>query len=214
MKITSKGQVTVPIGIRQRFGLLPDTEVAFEARGGAVVIRKVRESGRRGANVVARLKGKATAGLSTDEILAFTRGRHARRQQRSPRCPDRGRPLVRVVLRSLGAPSRGVGARHQSDHLRGGVYRLRADRGAGPGAEGRRFREAAAAVGSRVPRGQVLPALPAPRRRSKVHASGLLHRRQRRGFGPRSPHAGRGAISDVLPAAGGHFTVGAVGPTP
>jgi AbrB family looped-hinge helix DNA binding protein len=74
MKITSKGQVTIPIGIRQRFGLLPDTEVAFEARGDAVVIRKVRESGRRGANVVARLKGKATAGLSTDEILALTRG--------------------------------------------------------------------------------------------------------------------------------------------
>jgi len=74
MKITSKGQVTIPIGIRQRFGLLPDTEVAFEARGSAVVIRKVRESGRRGANVVARLKGKATAGLSTDEILALTRG--------------------------------------------------------------------------------------------------------------------------------------------
>jgi AbrB family looped-hinge helix DNA binding protein len=74
MKITSKGQVTIPIGIRQRFGLLPDTEVAFEARGGTVVIRKVRESGRRGANVVARLKGRATAGLSTDEILALTRG--------------------------------------------------------------------------------------------------------------------------------------------
>lgn len=74
MKITSKGQVTIPIGIRQRFGLLPDTEVAFEARGGAVVIRKVRESGRRGANAVARLRGKATAGLSTDEILALTRG--------------------------------------------------------------------------------------------------------------------------------------------
>jgi antitoxin PrlF len=74
MKITSKGQVTIPIGIRQKFGFLPDTEVAFEARGGAVLIRKVRESGRRGANVVARLKGKATAGLSTDEILALTRG--------------------------------------------------------------------------------------------------------------------------------------------
>jgi AbrB family looped-hinge helix DNA binding protein len=73
MKITSKGEVTIPIAIRNRFGLLPDTEVAFEARGGAVVIRKVRESGRRGANVVARLKGKATAGLSTEEILALTR---------------------------------------------------------------------------------------------------------------------------------------------
>jgi AbrB family looped-hinge helix DNA binding protein len=47
MKITSKGQVTIPLGICKQFGLLPGTEVAFEARGGAVVIRKVRESGRR-----------------------------------------------------------------------------------------------------------------------------------------------------------------------
>jgi AbrB family looped-hinge helix DNA binding protein len=74
VKITSRGQVTIPIGIRRRLGLLPGTEVAFEARGGAVIIRMVREDGRRGANVVARLKGKATAGLSTDDILALTRG--------------------------------------------------------------------------------------------------------------------------------------------
>ena len=74
MKITSKGQVTIPIGIRQRCGLMPDTEVEFEARGGVVVLRKVRESRIRGANVIARLKGKATARLSTDEILALTRG--------------------------------------------------------------------------------------------------------------------------------------------
>lgn len=73
MKITSKSQVTIPIGLRQRFGLMPGTEVEFEARGGAVVLRKVRESRIRGANVVARLKGKATARLSTDEILALTR---------------------------------------------------------------------------------------------------------------------------------------------
>ena len=112
-----------------------------------------------------------------------------------------------MVLRSLGAPSRRVGARRQSDHLRGGVDRLRTDRGAGRGAEFRQFREAAAALGSRVSRGQVLPALPAARRRPDVHASGLLHRCARRGFGPRSPHAGRGTISVVLPAAGGHFTV-------
>ena len=74
MKITSKGQVTIPVAIRQRFGLLPGTEVTFEARGVVVVIRKVRESGSRGANVVAQLKGKATSGICTDEILALTRG--------------------------------------------------------------------------------------------------------------------------------------------
>ena len=74
MKITSKGQVTIPIAIRERFDLVAGTEVAFEARGGLVVIRKVRESGRRGAKVVARLKGRATVDLSTDEILALMRG--------------------------------------------------------------------------------------------------------------------------------------------
>ncbi len=74
MKVSSKGQVTIPIEIRRQFGLTPKTEVEFEARGNAVVIRKVRESRIRGANVVARLKGKATARLSTDEILALTRG--------------------------------------------------------------------------------------------------------------------------------------------
>jgi AbrB family looped-hinge helix DNA binding protein len=74
VKITSRGQVTIPIAIRRRFGLLQGTEVAFEAWGGAVVIRRARKRGRRGANVVERLRGKATSGLSTDEILALTRG--------------------------------------------------------------------------------------------------------------------------------------------
>lgn len=54
--------------------MLTGTEVTFEVRRGVVVIRKVRESGSRGANVVAQLKGKATSGICTDEILALTRG--------------------------------------------------------------------------------------------------------------------------------------------
>jgi AbrB family looped-hinge helix DNA binding protein len=74
MKITSKGQVTIPIEIRQRFGLLPNTEVTFEARGNTVRIRKLAGGERRGAGVVSLLKGKAATRLSTDEILALTRG--------------------------------------------------------------------------------------------------------------------------------------------
>jgi antitoxin PrlF len=66
--------VTIPLAIRQRFGLLPGSEVTFEVRRGVVVFRRVRASGRRGANVVERLKGKATFGLSTDEIVALMRG--------------------------------------------------------------------------------------------------------------------------------------------
>lgn len=77
MRITSKGQVTIPIEIRERLGLLPNSEVEFEVEGTAVRIRKVRKGRRargRGRSIVERLRGKATSGMSTDEIMALTRG--------------------------------------------------------------------------------------------------------------------------------------------
>jgi len=77
MRITSKGQVTIPVEIRERLGLLPDTEVEFEVVGQAVRIRKVRSAsapGRRGKSLVARLRGQGSVRMSTDEILALTRG--------------------------------------------------------------------------------------------------------------------------------------------
>jgi AbrB family looped-hinge helix DNA binding protein len=73
MKITTKGQVTIPQEIRERFGLLPHTEVDFEVRGDLVVLRKA-EIPRRGRKVVEHLRGRRTGRLSTDEILALTRG--------------------------------------------------------------------------------------------------------------------------------------------
>jgi AbrB family looped-hinge helix DNA binding protein len=74
MRITSKGQVTIPQDIRERIGLLPDTEVEFEVVGNAVKIRKARESQARGRSLVARLKGRASRTLTTDEIMELTRG--------------------------------------------------------------------------------------------------------------------------------------------
>jgi AbrB family looped-hinge helix DNA binding protein len=74
MKITSKGQVTIPIELRQRFGLLPNTDVTFEVRGGTVRIKKAKSGPRRGPALVLRMRGKATSRLSTDEILSLTRG--------------------------------------------------------------------------------------------------------------------------------------------
>jgi antitoxin PrlF len=74
MKITTKGQVTIPQEIRERLGLLPHTEVEFEVRGDVVVLKKSTASGRRGRNLVAHLRGRADTGLSTDEIMALTRG--------------------------------------------------------------------------------------------------------------------------------------------
>ncbi len=78
MRVTSKGQVTIPIEIRERLGLLPNSEVEFEVEGTAVRIRKARgrRAKQRGRGIVARLKGKATAGMTTEEILALTRSEH------------------------------------------------------------------------------------------------------------------------------------------
>jgi AbrB family looped-hinge helix DNA binding protein len=75
MRITSKGQVTIPQEIRERFGLLPETEVEFRVEGNAVRLVKVqaRRGRGRGSAAVERLRGTANVSLSTDEILALTR---------------------------------------------------------------------------------------------------------------------------------------------
>ncbi|HKR65813.1 MAG TPA: AbrB/MazE/SpoVT family DNA-binding domain-containing protein [Thermoanaerobaculia bacterium] len=75
MRITSKGQVTIPQEIRERFGLLPDTEVEFVVRRNAVQLVKAATPKRRtrGEALVQRLKGTATVRMSTDEILSLTR---------------------------------------------------------------------------------------------------------------------------------------------
>ena len=77
MRITTKGQVTIPVEIREKLGLLPNSEVEFEVVGQAVRIRKVRrasEVGRRGKSIVQRLRGRGSVRMTTDEILALTRG--------------------------------------------------------------------------------------------------------------------------------------------
>lgn len=77
MQITSKGQVTIPQEIRNRLGLLPHTEVEFEVSGDQARIRKASpKSGRtaRGRSALEALRGTADTRMSTDEILALTRG--------------------------------------------------------------------------------------------------------------------------------------------
>ena len=76
MRITAKGQVTIPIEIRERLGLLPNCEVEFEIDRNAVRIRKARgkRARGRGRSIVAHLKGRATSGMSTGAIMALTRG--------------------------------------------------------------------------------------------------------------------------------------------
>jgi len=71
--VTSKGQVTIPKPVRDRLGIEPGNAVSFELAGdGRVVLVKV--GGKPAASRFAALRGRAGAGLTTDEIMALTRG--------------------------------------------------------------------------------------------------------------------------------------------
>lgn len=75
MRITSKGQVTIPQRIRERHGLLPDTEVDFVERDGVVtIVPRTSERPDRGNKAVAVLRGTGRRTMSTDELLQLTRG--------------------------------------------------------------------------------------------------------------------------------------------
>ena len=76
MRITSKGQVTIPQEIRERAGLLPNTEVEFIFDGNTVRLVKSSQQRRsRGAQLVARLRGRGTVKMTTDQIMSLTRSR-------------------------------------------------------------------------------------------------------------------------------------------
>ncbi len=74
MKITSKGQVTIPIEVRERMGFFPNTEVEFVVQGDQVILQKATGGKGRGQKIIERMRGRATLRMSTDEIMALTRG--------------------------------------------------------------------------------------------------------------------------------------------
>ena len=80
MRITTKGQVTIPLQVRERLGLLPHTEVEFTIRGNTAVLTKAGARGTgRGRRLVEHMRGRGTVRMSTDEIMALTRGAGAGR---------------------------------------------------------------------------------------------------------------------------------------
>jgi AbrB family looped-hinge helix DNA binding protein len=72
-RVTTKGQITIPVEIRDELGIQPGSFVEFEIRDDAVLVRKRDDGGGRGPALVARLRGAATSRLSTDEIMQLTR---------------------------------------------------------------------------------------------------------------------------------------------
>jgi AbrB family looped-hinge helix DNA binding protein len=77
MTLTSKGQVTIRLDIRERLGLLPGTRVVFDVVGSSVRIRKAEAQGREAA-LVERMRAAGRRAwrprLSTDQIISLTRG--------------------------------------------------------------------------------------------------------------------------------------------
>jgi AbrB family looped-hinge helix DNA binding protein len=72
MRVTEKGQVTIPKDLRDALGIGAGTEVEFERRRDTIVVRKAKTGGR-GSRLTERLRGRGDVAMTTDEIMALTR---------------------------------------------------------------------------------------------------------------------------------------------
>ena len=74
MRITTKGQVTIPQRFRLKFGLLPHTDVSFDEADGGVTIRPVLNKRALIEERLRKARGVAVPGVRTDDIMRLTRG--------------------------------------------------------------------------------------------------------------------------------------------
>ena len=71
--VTSKGQVTIPKPVRDLLGIVAGSRVDFRrAADGSVVLMRAEE--KHAPSRFAKLRGHAGKGLTTDAIMALTRG--------------------------------------------------------------------------------------------------------------------------------------------
>jgi len=74
MRISSKGQITIPQYIRDQLGLLPNTDITLEINdAGEAIIRKNVHKSNRGKSLINLLTGTASVKMTTDEIMKLTR---------------------------------------------------------------------------------------------------------------------------------------------
>ena len=71
MRVTGKGQVTIPQEVRRRLGIEPGSEVDFQVVN--VDVRLARRPAESETTLVATMRGRGRLSLSTDEIMALTR---------------------------------------------------------------------------------------------------------------------------------------------
>ncbi len=70
MRVTQKGQVTIPLPVRRALGIHPGSDVEFELdeRGARLLVDR-----RGAAREIAAMRGAGEGELTTEEILALTR---------------------------------------------------------------------------------------------------------------------------------------------
>ncbi len=73
MKVSTKGQVTIPIEMRMKLGMLPYTEVNFILKEEGVLIKKQQNSILKGSKLLKQLTGKSRLNMSTEHIMKLTR---------------------------------------------------------------------------------------------------------------------------------------------
>lgn len=71
MRVTTKGQVTIPRSVREILGITPETEIDFKEDSGRFYIIKTNKPSVTGK--FNKLRGIATAKMTTDEIMSLTR---------------------------------------------------------------------------------------------------------------------------------------------
>ena len=75
MRITSKGQVTIPQKIRDRYGLMPETEIEIVDVNGQIGLRRAEPQNKDRAQLfVESLRGAGHSTMNADEIIAMMRG--------------------------------------------------------------------------------------------------------------------------------------------
>jgi len=71
MRVTTKGQVTIPRNIREALGITPETEIEFLEENGRFYIVKTAKP--RKTDRFEKLRSIATVKMTTDEIMSLTR---------------------------------------------------------------------------------------------------------------------------------------------
>jgi len=74
MRVTIKGQVTIPRYIREKLGIVPNCEIDFMEENNRVYLLKKKNRSTKNTNRFRKFRGIATVKMTTDEIMKLTRG--------------------------------------------------------------------------------------------------------------------------------------------